>query len=168
MSNHEPVEEFKRALTQTMRSIAEESELTVSFGSETPTLAGLRARLPHPARDLEPGDRQNVRGQSDSFALQLAHHDSALAARLAPDETDARAAFQAAETARCEALGARDMAGIARNINDMHEARCRKLGYGETMSREDAPLADALAFMVREKLTGQASPPFGQRVSLVT
>ena len=93
MSNHEPVEEFKRALTQTMRSIAEEAELTVSFGSETPTLAGLRARLPHPARDLEPGDRQNVRGQSDSFALQLAHHDSALAAGL-PDETDARAAFK--------------------------------------------------------------------------
>jgi cobaltochelatase CobT len=162
MSNHEPVEEFKRALTQTMRSIAEEAELTVSFGSETPTLAGLRARLPHPARDLEPGDRQNVRGQSDSFALQLAHHDNALAARLAPDETDARAAFQAAETARCEALGARDMAGIARNINDMHEARCRKLGYADTMTREDAPLADALGFMVREKLTGQAPPPAAQ------
>ena len=38
MNEREPIEEFKRALTQTMRSIAEESELTVTFGSETPTL----------------------------------------------------------------------------------------------------------------------------------
>ena len=51
MNEREPIEEFKRALTQTMRSIAE-IELTVTFGSETPSLNGLRARLPQPARDL--------------------------------------------------------------------------------------------------------------------
>ena len=62
MNEREPIEEFKRALTQTMRSIAEESELTVTFGSETPNLNGLRARLPQPSRDLDPVDRQNVRG----------------------------------------------------------------------------------------------------------
>ena len=37
MIEREPIEEFKRALTQTMRSIAEEAELTVTFGSETPS-----------------------------------------------------------------------------------------------------------------------------------
>jgi cobaltochelatase CobT len=55
MSETSPVEEFKRALTQTMRSLAEENELVVSFGSETPSLNGLRARLPQPARDLPLG-----------------------------------------------------------------------------------------------------------------
>jgi cobaltochelatase CobT len=94
-----PVEEFKRALTQAMRSIAEEAELSVSFGTEKPSLAGLKARLPQPARDLDPADRQNVRGQSDSFALQLAHHDAAITAALAPSEADARASFDAAEAA---------------------------------------------------------------------
>ena len=107
MAEKSPVEEFKRALTQTMRSIAEEAELSVSFGTEKPALAGLKARLPQPARDLDPADRQNVRGQSDSFALQLAHHDAAITAALAPSEADARASFDAAETARCEAIGAR-------------------------------------------------------------
>ena len=102
MAEQSPVEEFKRALTQTMRSIAEEAELTVSFGSDRPALAGLKARLPQPARDLDPADLQNVRGQSDSFALQLAHHDKSVASQLAPNETDARASFEAAETARCE------------------------------------------------------------------
>ena len=158
MSETSPVEEFKRALTQTMRSIADESELVVSFGSETPSLNGLRARLPQPGRDLPAADKQNVRGQSDSFALKLAHHDAEVSQRLAPSEADARAPFEAAEVARCESLGAKDMAGIARNINDMHEARCVKLGFAENMSRDDAPLEEALGFMVRERLTGMAPP----------
>ncbi|MEL0150609.1 MAG: cobaltochelatase subunit CobT, partial [Rhodobiaceae bacterium] len=76
-----------------------------------------------------------MRGQSDSFALQLAHHDAAITMDLAPAETDARASFDAAETARCEALGARAMAGVGANINAMHQARCTKLDYGETMSQ---------------------------------
>ncbi|MCH1569703.1 MAG: cobaltochelatase subunit CobT, partial [Alphaproteobacteria bacterium] len=162
MTEKSPVEEFKRALTQTMRSIAEEAELSVSFGSEKPALAGLKARLPQPARDLDPEDRQNVRGQSDSFALQLAHHDAAISMDLAPAETDARASFDAAETARCEAIGARAMSGIGNNINAMHQARCDKLGYAEATSREDAPLAEALGFMMRETLTGMTPPPAAQ------
>ena len=159
MSEANPVEEFKRALTQTMRSLAEESELVVSFGSETPSLNGLRARLPQPARDLPSADKQKVRGQSDSFALKLAHHDPDVSARLTPSESEARAPFDAAEVARCEAIGARNMAGIARNINDMHQARCKKLGFTDTMTRDDAPLEEALGFMVRERLTGIAPPP---------
>ncbi|MGC6535603.1 MAG: cobaltochelatase subunit CobT [Parvibaculales bacterium] len=158
MAEHSPVEEFKRALTQTMRSIAEEAELSVSFGTDKPALNGLKARLPQPPRDLDPAELRTVRGQSDSFALHLAHHDAALARDLAPNETDARASFDAAETARCEAIGARAMAGAGQNITAMHDERCRKLGFGEVMSREEAPLAEALGFMVREKLTGTAPP----------
>ena len=164
MNEREPIEEFKRALTQTMRSIAEESELTVTFGSETPSLNGLRARLPQPARDLDPVDRQNVRGQSDSFALRLAHHDETVNAQMMPREAEARASFTAAEDARCEALGARDMKGIARNLVDMHEARCAKAGYHDQMTREDAPVSEALGFMVREALTGSRAPPAAQGV----
>ena len=158
MSEKSPVEEFKRALTQTMRSIAEEAELAVSFGSDKPSLAGLKARLPQPARDLDPADMRNVRGQSDSFALQLAHHDARLSFEQAPSESEARALFDAAETARCESIGARDMAGIGVNINEMHQQRCQKLGFAEVMPREEAPMAEALGFMVRETLTGIAPP----------
>jgi len=167
MNEREPIEEFKRALTQTMRSIAEESELTVTFGSETPSLNGLRARLPQPARDLDPVDRQHVRGQSDSFALRLAHHDETVNAQMMPRESEARASFTAAEDARCEALGARDMKGIACNLADMHEARCIKQGYHDQMTRDDAPVSEALGFMVRQALTGATPPPAAKGVVAV-
>ena len=46
MAEKSLVEEFKRALTQTMRSIAEEAELSVSFGTEKPALAGFFMSIP--------------------------------------------------------------------------------------------------------------------------
>ena len=41
-----PADNFKRALTLAMKTIADEPELTVSFGAETPGLTDKRARLP--------------------------------------------------------------------------------------------------------------------------
>ena len=132
MNEREPIEEFKRALTQTMRSIAEEAELTVTFGSETPSLNGLRARLPQPARDLDPADRQNVRGQSDSFALRLAHHDETVNAQMMPRESEARIHCRRRRTR--EALGARDMKGIAAIWRI-----CTKRAHQAGLSRQDDP-----------------------------
>ena len=158
MDKKNPIETFKRALTQTMRSIAEQAELNVTYGAETPSLNGLRARLQHPARDMNPADLQNMRGQSDSIALKLAHHDEALAQSLTSTDAKTRASFEMAETARCEVLGARNMAGVASNLTAMHEARCAKLGYAAPMNREDAPIAEALGYMIRERLSAIKTP----------
>ncbi len=152
------LDRFKRAVVQTMRSIAEEPELSVAFGAETPSLNGLKARVSQPARDLPLAERMLVRGQSDSLALRLANHDEELASKHAPRDSSARLAFDAAETARCESIGARNMLGVAQNIDEMHSARCRKLGYQDKMTREEAPLAEALGFMIRERLSNRAVP----------
>lgn len=158
------LDRFKRAVTQTMRSIAEEPELSVAFGAETPSLSGLKARVSQPARDLPDHDRQIIRGQSDTLALQLAHHDASLAARQAPADPAARSAFQAAETARYEAIGGREMAGIAQNIDDMYADKCRRDGFTQDVTKDDAPLADALGFIIRSELTGRPVPDAAQGV----
>ena len=71
----ETIDRFKRAISQTMRSLAENDELDVTFGTETPSVVGNRVRLPLPPRDLPAKDRTLLRGQADSIALQLAHHN---------------------------------------------------------------------------------------------
>lgn len=152
------LDRFKRAVSQTMRSIAEQPELVVTFGAETPSVSGLKARISQPARDLPEADRQIIRGQSDAIALELAHHDSAIERTQAPTDPVARSAFQAIERARYEAVGAQAMPGIARNLSDMHNDRCRRLGFTDTMSQDQAPLAEALGFMVQERLSGNPIP----------
>ncbi|HEY4343783.1 MAG TPA: cobaltochelatase subunit CobT [Parvibaculum sp.] len=158
-SKEGPVEPFKRALTTTMRTIAENAELTVTFGTEPPGLRGLRARLPLPSRALPPEEVAQVRGVSDAYALRLAHHDEKINTRLQPEGGNALAVFDAVEQARCEAIGANQMMGMGQNLAAALEQRAQSRGYQRIKTRDEAPLAEAVAMMVREQLTGEAPPP---------
>ena len=44
-----------------------EREVEVSYGAETPSVAGERVRLPLPPRDLDPKEIAKVRGEADSI-----------------------------------------------------------------------------------------------------
>ncbi|MEI8179287.1 cobaltochelatase subunit CobT [Aestuariivirga sp.] len=157
-----PSNEFKRVLTVAMKTIAEDPELSVAFGNEAPTLAGNRAKLPQVANELKASDIAIVRGLSDSFALRIANHNDKVHARYQPQGKNARAVFEAVEQARIEALGANAMQGMKTNLAAMLDDRYRKKDVARYTDRKDAPLDEAVALLVREKLTG-AVPPEGAR-----
>lgn len=152
------VEPLKRAVGDTMRAIAGDPELEVLFSSDRASLSGHTARMPEPARRLSGTDVAVTRGLGDSMALKLACHDPAVHRKLAPQGEMARSIFEAVEQARCEAVGANRMPGVANNLAAMLEDRCNKASYADVASREDAPLEEAVAHMVRERLTGLAPP----------
>src|SRR5215470_14955815 len=111
-----PTEIFKRATASTLRAIAARDDVTVGFGPEPPGLVGTRVKLPNPARDLPADEAAQLRGAADSMALRLRYHDNAVHSRRLPGSAIARSVFEALETARVEALGARRMAGVAANL----------------------------------------------------
>ena len=154
-NSREPV---KRAIGDTMRAIAGEPELEVVFSSDRPSLMGKTARLPEPARRFTEADLAITRGLSDAMALKLACHDPAMHRKLGPQSETARAIFDAVEQARCEAVGANRMPGVADNLDAMLSDKARKAAFADVASREDAPLEEAIAFMVRERLTGRQAP----------
>lgn len=157
-SKESPTEPFKRAVTACMKAIAKQSELEVTFSAERPGLAPGKARLPEPARKLTRKDAAIVRGHADAMALRLACHDPKIHKKLVPGNQQARGVFDAVEQARIEAIGARRMAGVAKNLGAMLEDHFHRGKYDEITERADAPLAEALAMMVRERLTGLAPP----------
>lgn len=159
-----PTEPFKRALTAATRAISRDQDVQVSFGPETPGLRGKRARLPVPGRDLPAAEVAQIRGLADAMALKLRHHDDALHSRLLPQGGTARAVFDAMEQARVEAIGANRMAGVAQNLNAALEDRCRSRGYAKVKDRSEAPLADVLGLLARERLTGEAVPKQAQKM----
>jgi cobaltochelatase CobT len=153
-----PSEPFKRAVATAVRSLAGEPELEVNFSSEPPSLKGLKARLPTPTRNLPPHEVAFVRGTGDAYALKKAYHNEKINARYRPSGADSGAIFEAAETARVEAIGALAMEGVRQNLAAQLEHRLIAKGLGRVASREETPLADVVGLMVREKLTGQAPP----------
>jgi cobaltochelatase CobT len=78
--------------------------------------------------------------------------------KLMPGGQQARAVFEAVEQARVEAIGARRMQGVATNLAAMLDDRFHRGKFDEITDRADAPIEDAVALMVRERLTGQAPP----------
>lgn len=162
----EPVAEpLKRSVAGCLRAIARRSEIEVTYATDRPALTGDKARLPEPPRKLSTHDVAVLRGNADSMALRLGCHDVAMHRRLAPENAPARAVYDAVEQARVEAIGSRRMAGVASNISAMLEDRYHRGGKYETITdRADAPMEDAVALMVRERLTGQAPPAAAQRI----
>src|SRR3954449_6644488 len=159
-----PTEPFKRAVTSCLRAIAKAPELEVTFAAERPGLAPGKARLPEPARKMTKRDAAIVRGHADSIALKLACHDAKLHRKLMPGNPQARGVFEAVEQARVEAIGARRMAGVAKNLTAMLDDHFHRGKFDEITDRADAPLADALAMLVRERLTGRAPPTAAKKM----
>src|SRR3954469_17334912 len=160
-----PAEPLKRSIAGCLRAIARKPDLEVSFASDRPMLSGEKARLPEPPRKLNPQDVAVIRGHADSMALRLACHDAVIHRRLAPEGQAARAVFDAVEQARVESNGARRMSGVAGNLSAMLEDRYHRGGkYEEITDRADAPIEDAVALMVRERLTGLRPPEAAAKI----
>jgi cobaltochelatase CobT len=92
-------------------------------------------------------------------ALKLRHHNAKTHARRRPVGEIGRAVYDAVEDARCESLGANRMKGVSDNLNVVIEDRCRAKGLHRISDQDEAPLADIMGLIVREKLTGKAPPP---------
>jgi cobaltochelatase CobT len=163
-SKESPTEPFKRAVGGCLRALARKPELEVSFAAERPGMIGGKARLPEPPRKLGKHEAAVVRGHADSIALRLACHDSNVHRRLQPVGQQARAVFEAVEQARVEAIGARRMDGVAKNLTAMLDERFARGKFDEITERSEAPIEDALALMVRERLTGLAPPPGARKL----
>jgi cobaltochelatase CobT len=162
-----PTEPFKRALAHAARSLAEQPDLEVVFSAEGPSLTGNRAVLPHPPRDLPPREAARIRGLADQMALRLSHHDAAEHARLRPRSADGSAVFESIELARTDAIGANAMGGVRANLTAVLEDEIERKGLNRPDQRTRPPLADVLALMVRERLTGDA-PPDGAKAVVDT
>jgi cobaltochelatase CobT len=153
-----PLDRFKNVLGGTARAIADEPEIELAFTADAPAQSGKHIKVPMPARTLPADQVAEARGFADGFALRLKYHDTSLHNRNAPAEAVARSVFDAVETARVEALGARGYAGIAANLATALDVKLRADPITRARNKDEVPLSTALGLMVRERLTGQESP----------
>ena len=164
----QPNEPFKQAVASALRALAQTREMEVTFAADKPALVGegegAKARLPEPPRKMGAAEAAIVRGHADSMALKLALHNANLHRRMAPGNDAGRAVFDAVEQARVEAIGARRMLGVASNLSAKLEDHYHRGNYEEITDKADAPLEDAVAMMVRERLTGLKPPKPAEKI----
>ena len=136
-----PADPFKKALAEATRTMADDPEMTVTYSVDPPGMTKEGVRLPQVSRRMTRDEVLLARGTADAFALRRKFHDEAVDARYAPTGPLARDIYDAMETARCEAVGARAMPGTAGNIDAKIAHEADRKGYGQMTQAADAPLA---------------------------
>ena len=160
----EDIPAIKKALAETTRSIAEDSELTIRYSADPPGMSDNIVRLPFLGPRATSADLAVARGIADSLALRRKLHDSATHSKYLPVGETARDVYEALETARCEAVGAIRMPGSAANIDAKIADEARQKGYREQTEIGEASLADALGYAIRRLATGRELPAAPKRI----
>lgn len=159
-----PAEAFKKALGEATKVLANDPELNVSYSVDPAGLSGDAMRLPQVTRRMTRAEVLLARGTADALALNRRYHNGQTHARYQPQGDMARDLYEAMETARCEAMGARDMPGTAGNIDAKISHEAMRKGYGQVTQAADVPLATAAGYLIRHLATGRALPPDAQNV----
>jgi len=161
-------DQFKNVTSSVLRTIAGNKDIEPSFSAgEAPigTVGSLtHPRLPLPEHSMSAESVRLARGCADANALKIAYHNQTLHWDEAPQDARAKAAFEALEQARCEALGMNAMRGVAQNLSAVMEEKCRRKGYGGADARDQIPLPDALHVLARQAMSGEEPTTSTQKV----
>ncbi|MEM8775355.1 MAG: cobaltochelatase subunit CobT, partial [Pseudomonadota bacterium] len=159
-----PADPFKKALAEATKVLADDPEISVTYSVDPPGLNGDVMRLPQVSRRMSRDEVLQARGTADALALRCKHHDEGLHARYVPSGEMARDLYEAMETARCEAVGAREMPGTAGNIDAKIAADARRRGFDQITDPSQAPLATAAGYLIRHLATGRDLPEGAKNV----
>ena len=153
-----PADPFKKALAEATKVMADDPDLSVSFTVDPPGMSADTMRLPQVSRRLSRPEVLLARGTADAFALHKKYSDTGTFARYLPEGQMARDIYEAMETARCEAVGARDMPGTAGNIDAKIANEADRKGFSQITKQSEAPLPTAAGYLVRHLATGRDLP----------
>ena len=158
-NNDNPADPFKKALAEATKVMADDAELSVTYSVDPPGATRDSIRLPQVSRRLTAQEVRLARGTADALALRHKFHDASTFDRYVPQGQMARDIYDAMETARCEAVGARAMPGTHTNIDAKIENEALRQGFGDIREASQAPLATAAGYLVRHLATGRDLPP---------
>ncbi len=159
-----PADPFKKALADATRTMADDPEMTVTYSVDPAGMNKEGVRLPQVSRRMTKDEVLLARGTADAFALRRRYHNEQVATKYQPTGPLAKEIFDAMETARCEAVGARAMPGTATNIDAKIAYEADRKGYGQIAAASEAPLPVAAGYLVRHLATGRDLPKSAQHV----
>ena len=161
-SNLQNLEDFKRAVSSTVRALSNDAEVEVSFGT-APSPKPDQLHLPMVYTDISSDEIADLRGKGDSFSLHKRHHDKTLHFKYMPKGKLAEKVYNAIEDARVEAIGSNEMAGVAKNLKAHLEKHYEDNVLSNEEEKTSSVLGDVMKLLVRERLTDELPPKTTRR-----
>ena len=124
MENEKQAENFKIAISSTIKALAKKQDLNILF-SDAPTKESNVINLPKIAFDSI-DEYQNIRALADSEALKIKYSNSELLKKFEPRGMIAKNIYKSAEKIRYEKLGSENFAGINLNFKNYYQKKFKE------------------------------------------
>ena len=146
----EIIENFKKAITSTIKSIANNQNVNVIFGTEEVKKNLKTIVLPDLKNINNKDDFVKTRAHGDSEALKLKCSDLNIYNSFKPQGSISKKLYAIAERIRCEDIGSSYFKGIKENLNQFYEIkRKEKIEYKDN----NQEFIDAFEFYLRSNIS---------------
>ena len=119
----EKLEDFKTAISSTVRSISNSERIEVSFGSQTPKSEKNSIKLPELSQINNKLNFNQIRAIADSKSLNFRFSNNKIFKQHEPEGNISKRLYKISEKIRCEKIGTSYFKGIKNNIEKFYQER---------------------------------------------
>ena len=124
MENEKQAENFKIAISSTIKALAKKQDLNILF-SDTPIKENNTINLPKISFESL-NEYQNIRALADSEALKIKYSNQELSRKFEPRGIVAKNIYKSAEKIRYEKLGSENFEGIKLNFKNYYQKKFKE------------------------------------------
>ena len=119
----EKLEDFKTAISSTVRSLSNSEKIEVSFGNQTPKSEKNSIKLPELRQINNKLNFDQIRAIADSKSLNLRFSDDRTFKQYEPEGDISKRLYKISEKIRCEKIGTSYFKGVKNNIEKFYQER---------------------------------------------
>ena len=146
LKNEDILEEFKKSLSATTKSISKNDKIEINFTKESPSIDGNNINLTDPNIESIKKNLTYIRAEADALALEFRFHSKEIHNNFMNSSETSNEIFNAVEQSRIQAKGAITFKGIKSNITSKHFLDLKK-----NTNNRDNNIANAFKYVAFEK-----------------
>jgi cobaltochelatase CobT len=141
---------FKRALSSTVKAIAEDKEIEVVFGGNSSSSED-KIILPEINNIFDLDNLSSIRGTADNEALIHKYRNNNTYSEFLPNKEKNKKIYESLENSRIQILGSKYMRGVKSNLLSLYEKDCQEKNYSNVTSQSDLDIENALEIYLKKK-----------------
>ena len=151
LKNNDVVDDFKKTISATIKSIGKNEKLEVNYIKENPSINGNTINLTEPNIDSIKKNLTYLRAEADSLALEFRLHSKEIHQNFINNDELSNQIINALEQTRIEVIGSKEFKGIGKNIKIKHMEDLNKLSQNKSTDH----LIEAFRYVAYEELTDE-------------
>ncbi len=151
LKNSEFIEEFKKSLSATVKSIGKNENLEINYVKENPSITGNTINLTEPNIENIKNNLNYLRAEADSIALEFRLHSKEIHKNFINNDELSNEILNALEQTRIEVKGSIEFRGIGNNLKDKHIQDLKK----SSQQKPEEALIKAFRYVSYEELIGE-------------